>query len=142
MSAAEAAVADATERATPAKSSRFIFCPQKLSISITPCGSIANRSHRHGDVSLWKWSANAPPKSRLQATLSERKNVRLRINHTIHMPAEIRPKRDRALARAGCYFDSSTTVCGAEVFALRRERDAAYRFNHQWLRNIEALLSP
>jgi hypothetical protein len=57
------------------------------------------------------------------------------------MPAEIGPKRDRALARAGCYFDSSTTVCGAEVFALRRESDAADRFDHRRLRNIEALLS-
>ncbi len=64
-------------------------------------------------------------------------NARLRINHTIHMPAEIGPKRDCALARAGCYFDSSTTVCGAEVFALRRESDAADRFDHRRLRNIE-----
>jgi hypothetical protein len=38
------------------------------------------------------------------------------------MPAEIRPKRDCALAREGCHFDSSLTMCGAEVFALRRER--------------------
>jgi hypothetical protein len=58
------------------------------------------------------------------------------------MPAEIGPKRDCALARAGCYFDSSTTVCGAEVFALRRESDAAYRLNHRCLWSIEALLSP
>ena len=69
-----------------------------------------------------KAGANAPSKSRLQATLSECENARLRINCTIHMPAEIGPKRDCALARAGCYFDGSLTMCGAEVFALRRER--------------------
>jgi hypothetical protein len=38
------------------------------------------------------------------------------------MPAEIGPKRDCALARAGCYFDGSLTMCGTEVFALRSER--------------------
>jgi hypothetical protein len=37
------------------------------------------------------------------------------------MPAKIGPKRDRALARTGCYFDGSATRCGAEVFGLRRE---------------------
>jgi hypothetical protein len=61
------------------------------------------------------------PKSLLQAALSGCKNVRLRVNHTMGMPAKIGPKRDRALARAGCYFDSSATTCGAEVFGLRRE---------------------
>src|SRR5262245_38236861 len=62
------------------------------------------------------------PKSRLQATSSGCEDVHLRINCTIHMPAEIGPKHDCALTRAGCYFDSSLTMCGAEVFALRRER--------------------
>src|SRR5213079_2233869 len=50
-------------------------------------------------------------------------NDRLRINLTMHMPAKVGPKRVRALARAGCYFDSSAARCGAGlVLDLRRER--------------------
>jgi len=39
------------------------------------------------------------------------------------MPAKVGPKRDRALAQAGCYFDSSAARCGTELFDLRRESD-------------------
>jgi hypothetical protein len=45
------------------------------------------------------------------------------------MPAKVGPKRVRALARAGCYFDSSAAGCDAELFDLRRER---------WLRSCIA----
>jgi hypothetical protein len=65
--------------------------------------------------------ANAPPKSRLQVTFGGCENDRLRINHTMHMPAKIGPKRVRALARAGCYFDSSAATCGAELLDWRRK---------------------
>jgi len=34
------------------------------------------------------------------------------------MPAKVGPKRVRALARAGCYFDGSAAVRGAELFDL------------------------
>jgi hypothetical protein len=38
------------------------------------------------------------------------------------MRAEIGPKRDRALAWAGCYFDGGATVCGVNAFAICEER--------------------
>jgi len=38
----------------------------------------------------------------------------LQVNHTLRMPAKVGPKRDRALARAGCYFDSSAATCGVK----------------------------
>jgi hypothetical protein len=38
------------------------------------------------------------------------------------MPAKIGPKRDRALARAGCYFDSSAATCGVRCVLDLRER--------------------
>ena len=38
------------------------------------------------------------------------------------MPAKVGPKRDRALTRAGCYFDGTAATRGAELFDLRRER--------------------
>jgi hypothetical protein len=43
------------------------------------------------------------------------------------MRAEIRPKRDRALARAGCYFDGGATVCGVNAFAICEERGNLFR---------------
>ena len=54
-------------------------------------------------------------------------NVRLRVNHTICMPAKIGPKRDRALARAGCYFDGGAATCGANVFSICGERGICVR---------------
>jgi hypothetical protein len=38
------------------------------------------------------------------------------------MPAEIGPKRDRALAQAGCYFDGGAAMCGVNAFSICRER--------------------
>jgi hypothetical protein len=39
------------------------------------------------------------------------------------MPAKIGPKRVRALARAGCYFDSSAATCDVRrVLDLRDRR--------------------
>ena len=55
------------------------------------------------------------------------RNVRSPVNHTICMRAEIRPKRDRALARAGCYFDGGATVCGVNAFAICEERGNLFR---------------
>ena len=43
------------------------------------------------------------------------------------MRAEIRPKRDRALARAGCYFDGGATVYGVNAFAICEERGNLFR---------------
>jgi hypothetical protein len=43
------------------------------------------------------------------------------------MRAEIRPKRDRALARAGCYFDGGATVCGVNAFLICEERGICFR---------------
>jgi hypothetical protein len=71
--------------------------------------------------------ANAPPKSRLQVTFGGCENDRLRINHTMHMPAKVGPKRDRALARAGCYFDGSAATCGAGCVLDLRERGGCVR---------------
>jgi hypothetical protein len=34
------------------------------------------------------------------------------------MPAKVGPKRDRALTRAGCYFDGTAATRGAELFDL------------------------
>jgi hypothetical protein len=34
------------------------------------------------------------------------------------MPAKVGLKRDRALARAGCYFDGTAATHGAELFDL------------------------
>lgn len=45
-------------------------------------------------------------------------NVRLPVNHTICMPAKIGPKRDRALARTGCYFDGGAATCGVNAFSI------------------------
>ena len=69
-----------------------------------------------------KEDANAPFESHLQATSGGCENVHLRVNHTICMRAEIGPKRDRALARAGCYFDGDATACGVNAFAICEER--------------------
>jgi hypothetical protein len=71
---------------------------------------------------LWKRARTHPLESRLQATLRGCENDRLQVNHTLRMPAKVGPKRVPALARAGCYFDSSAARCGAELFDLRRER--------------------
>jgi hypothetical protein len=125
MSAAEAAVA--TERATPARSSRFICCPLKLNIRITPCGLDSEPITPACDASFVEAGANAPPKSRLQATLRGCDNDRLRVNHTFRMPAKVGPKRVRALARAGCYFDSSAARCGVRcVRDLRESGDCVH----------------
>lgn len=37
------------------------------------------------------------------------------------MPAEIGPKRDRSLARTGCYFDGDAAACRAECVLDMRE---------------------
>jgi hypothetical protein len=46
-------------------------------------------------------------------------NDRLQVNNTFRMPAKVGPKRVRALARAGCYFDSSAATCGGCVLDLQ-----------------------
>ena len=71
--------------------------------------------------------ANAPSKSRLQATSGGCENVRLRVNHTICMPAKVGPKRDRALTRAGCYFDGTAATRGANAFSICGERGICFR---------------
>ena len=43
------------------------------------------------------------------------------------MPAKIGPKRDRALARAGCYFDGSAATCGVRCVLDLRESDDCVR---------------
>jgi hypothetical protein len=68
--------------------------------------------------------ANAPFESHLQAASGGCENVHLRVNHTLRMPAKVGPKRDRALARAGCYFDSSAAVRSAKCVLDLREATA------------------
>jgi hypothetical protein len=84
--------------------------------------------------------ANAPPKSRLQVTFGGCENDRLRINHTMHMPAKVGPKRVRALARAGCYFDSSAATCGAGCVLDLQER-RRFSFEIVMLRPILVIAS-
>jgi len=43
------------------------------------------------------------------------------------MPAKVGPKRVRALARAGCYFDSSAATCGAGCVLDRGESGESVR---------------
>src|SRR5436305_5927584 len=48
------------------------------------------------------------------------------------MPAKVGPKRVRALAQAGCYFDSSAATCGARrVLNLRERRRRSCNRDHQ-----------
>ena len=62
---------------------------------------------------LWKRTRTRPSRAVCKRHFGGCENVRLRVDHTMRMPAKVGPKRDRALARAGCYFDGSAATCGA-----------------------------
>jgi hypothetical protein len=71
---------------------------------------------------LWKRTRTRPQRAVCKRRLRRCEKDRLRVNHTFCMPAKVGPKRVRALAQAGCYFDGSAAGCGVELFDLRRER--------------------
>jgi hypothetical protein len=58
------------------------------------------------------------------------------------MRAEIRPKRDRALARAGCYFDGGATVYGVNAFAICEERGNLFRSTRLCVQSSDSTSRP
>jgi hypothetical protein len=76
---------------------------------------------------LWKRARTRPQRAVCKRRLRGCENVCLQVNHTMGMPAKVGPKRDRALARAGCYFDGSAATCGVRRVLDVRESDNGVR---------------
>src|SRR5215218_7560413 len=76
---------------------------------------------------LWKRARTRPQRAVCKRRLRRYENDRLQANHTFRMPAKVGPKRVRALARAGCYFDSSAATSGAGCgLDLRKRRHFSF----------------
>ena len=58
------------------------------------------------------------------------------------MPAKIGPKRDRALARTGCYFDGGAAVCGVNAFSICGERGILFRLTRLRVQRSDSASRP